>query len=211
MSDEAIKIIDFKGLVIKIFQDPDPLPPDDGDKNDSLFLVHYHRDFEVRRDEIISKDDLIRWYNGETIEAEKVFHIFLTKAYIHSGITLALEESGRTFPDERWDVSRCGCVLVRKTEAKAKKKALKMASQLIERWNDCLSGNVYGYMLENKDGEVLDSCWGFYGDFEKSGLIGEAKEAAESVASDLIAKHLKKLKYQIKNDVPLEKRSALNV
>jgi len=208
MENEAIKTVNHKGLAIKIFQDWDSQSPDEwGD--DNLFLVHYHRDFEIRRDDIILKDELIAWYNGEKIDIEKKYHFFLTKAYIHSRVVLALEESGIMFPDERWDVSWCGCVLVSKKEARTKKKAYKLAEGLIKSWNDCLSGNVYGYIIEDKEGNNLSSCWGFYGDIEESGILSEAKAEAEAIAEERMKKHLLKLKGQIKRKAPLEKREPV--
>lgn len=209
MENEALKTINHKGLIISIFQDinSDDSPNDWG--NDDLFLVHYHRDFEVRRDEIVSKDEMVAWYNGEKIETTKKFHIFLVKAYIHSGVSLALAESGagESYPfTDRWDTSRCGCVLVSKKEARTKNKAYKLAEGLIKSWNDCLSGNVYGFTIEDKEGEHLGSCGGFYGDIEESGVIEEAKSEADSIADERLKKHLQKLKDQIKRKAPLEKR-----
>ena len=45
---------------------------------------------------------------------------------------------------------------------------------MIDEYNDVLSGNVYGYQVTFND-EVTDSCWGFVGDIDKSGIIDEAK------------------------------------
>ena len=202
--EEAIETIEYKGFKINIFRDEDARSPDDwGDEN--VFLVHYHRDFEVRRDELITEDELTDWYNGKKIEKQKQYHLFLTKTYIHSGVVLALEESGKMFPDERWDVSRCGCVLVSKKEVRTKKKAYQLAEGLVKTWNDYLSGSVYGYIIDGLE----DSCWGFYGDFETSGIIEEAKVSVDYAIDKAMKKHGKKLKAYIKNNVSLEKRKTL--
>jgi hypothetical protein len=187
MEREAIESFEHKGLKVNIYQDEsyDQSPSDNGD--DDLFLVHYHRDFDVRRDDIITKEDCETRFGGEKILQDKKYHFFLTKTYIHSGVVLALEESGKTFPDECWDVSRIGHVLVSKKEVRTRKAAYKLASGLVEEWNDILSGNVYGYMItKNKtcptckhtEEEHLGSCWGFVGDME--GCKKEAIAAAES-------------------------------
>jgi hypothetical protein len=169
-------------------------------------LVHYHRDFEVNRDKIITKDDCAAWYGGETIEQEKKYHIFLTKTYIHSGVVLALDESGREFPDERWDVSRCGCVLVSKKETRSKKKAYKLASNLIDIWNDYLSGNVYGYKTDTGD-----AVGGYYGDWNESGCLAEAKASIDYAIKKNKEKNDRRLKGQIRNKVPLEKRQMAEI
>lgn len=33
----------------------------------------------------------------------------------------------------------------------------------MESWDEYLQGQVYGVVVHDRDGEVLDSCWGFYG------------------------------------------------
>lgn len=178
---ESVYTEKYKNCLIKIEQDTDY--SDDYMYNEDLecFLVHYHRDLEVKRDIVITDNELRNYFAGEKIEAQKDYHIFAVKSYIHSGISLALEESGRMYPDEGWDVSHCGAVLVSKKEYKDKQKAYKRAEALIETWNDDLSGNVYGFTTEDEENGIdIDSCWGFYGNYEKSGIIDEAKASIDN-------------------------------
>lgn len=188
MEREAIESFEHKGLKVSIYQD-ESYEQTPGEGDDAVLLVHYHRDFEVRRDDIITKEDCERKAGGEKIPQDKLYHFFPTKAYIHSGVVLALEESGKMFPDEQWDVSRIGHVLVTKKEAKTRKAAYKLASGLIKEWNDILSGNVYGYTVTQDkkcetcghvETEILDSCWGFVGDMEY--CKKDAIDAAESLS-----------------------------
>jgi hypothetical protein len=104
----------------------------------------------------------------------KKYHVFGLEAYIHSGVSLALSREGN-FPDRQWDVSQLGCVFAeiaefgsggvefKNTREQSRLKAL----SLIKSWNYCLSGDVYGCVLEtydkNKKQIDQDSCWGFYG------------------------------------------------
>jgi hypothetical protein len=34
---------------------------------------------------------------------------------------------------------------------------------MVETWNQYLSGDVYGFIIEDGEGTDVDSCWGFYG------------------------------------------------
>ena len=52
-----------------------------------------------------------------------------------------------------------------------------IAKSVIEGWNTYLSGDVYGYVIEDAEGEQLASLWGFYG---IDCCIEEAKAAAET-------------------------------
>jgi hypothetical protein len=207
--NDKIESIMYKNYAINVYQDDNGGSPDEwGD--DSLFLVHFHRDFEISRDKIITKDDCVSWFNDEKIAQEKEYHIFLTKAYIHSGVVLALDKGVRQFPDERWDVSRCGCVLVSKKEAKTRKQAEKLAEGLIKEWNMVLAGEIYGYMIEH-DGDEFGGCWGFYGDYTESGLLDNAKSEIDSDIKEKIAEKNKKLKAYIKNAVSINKRQLLAI
>jgi hypothetical protein len=50
----------------------------------------------------------------------------------------------------------------------------------VKAYDDFITGNAYGYEIA-KDGEDIDSCWGFSGDdFEGNGLIEMAKNFIES-------------------------------
>ena len=45
-----------------------------------------------------------------------------------------------------------------------------------------LGGRVYGYVIE-RDGEEVDACWGFVGDYE-TGCLPEAREAVPTPSPD---------------------------
>ncbi|MDX9971910.1 MAG: hypothetical protein RBU21_02860 [FCB group bacterium] len=102
--------------------------------------------------------------------------------YDHGGITMS---TGRfSCP---WDSGQVGFIYI------SKEKAAKMWSGLegeelakaayacmeaeVEEYDHYLTGQVYGYVVEDASGEVLDSCDGYLGD---SGYVeAEARRAAE--------------------------------
>lgn len=72
-------------------------------------------------------------------------------------------------------------------------------------------GDCYGFQIE-REGETLDSCYGFIGsDFQKSGLADAAKEAADYILSAAAKRKAERLKELIRNRVPLALRPALLV
>jgi hypothetical protein len=94
-------------------------------------------------------------------------------------VALALSKEGN-FPDRQWDVSQLGFIFCDKKTWRTKAEARETAQSYIETWNDYLSSNVYGYVIETKAGEEVESCWGFYGDYDaKDGVISEAKSVVD--------------------------------
>lgn len=111
--------------------------------------------------------------------------------YEHSGISLWLG-SKWGHPDDQWDCSSIGLAFVEKKTAKEegmldpgdeyehdwKKWAYAMMEGEMETYNKYVSGEVYGYMIEDEEGEEcsdvhLCGCWGYY---DKGHLLEDAKD-----------------------------------
>ena len=50
----------------------------------------------------------------------------------------------------------------------------------VKVYDDYITGNVWGYTVEDKDGEEIDSCWGFIGSSDDEYMISQAKAAADA-------------------------------
>ena len=51
----------------------------------------------------------------------------------------------------------------------------------VKQYSQYLEGDVYGFAIEDPDGNDMDSCWGFYG---HAYCLQEAKSIADSLAAD---------------------------
>lgn len=101
--------------------------------------------------------------------------------YDHSGISIS---TSRTC---RWDSGQVGFMYITKRDAVVKsgnkyftkaleEKTIACLESELKTYDTYLRGDVYGYRILDKEGDEIDSCWGFYGyDYEKSGLLDEAK------------------------------------
>lgn len=144
-------------MKLRIEQDTDAQSPSDW-ADESCYLIADHRDFYVEPTGRKGRFDV-----QDEIEAmRETHHVFLLEAYIHSGVVLALAGEGN-FPDRHWDVSLLGAVFCSKKEWQLRKSARKAAEALVSTWNQYLSGDVWGCIVEDDDGHHIDSCWGFYG------------------------------------------------
>ena len=65
---------------------------------------------------------------------------------------------------------------------KARNSARKCAKDEIYKWEAWADGEVYGFVVEDEDGNEVKSCWGFYGD--------DGEEEAEREAKFIIARKI---------------------
>jgi len=95
--------------------------------------------------------------------SEKVLAVYPVVKYDHSGVSYSLGTA------QGWDYSNNGFYIITDRTAKAlgtaKKDFEQVIKQEIETYNSWINNEVYGFTLFNEQGEVIDSCWGFY-DFE---------------------------------------------
>lgn len=170
-------------LSYRIEQDTNATSPSDWEDK-SLFLVAKHRDFYVPEPD----QKRIPESANEVVDNWKRTHwVFPLEAYIHSGIVLALSGEGN-FPDRNWDVSQLGFVFASKKEWRLSKSARKAALSKVSEWNQYLSGDVWGIVIEDDEGNEVDSCWGFYGreyaETEAKQMLADAERAATVEAEE---------------------------
>jgi len=142
------------------------------------FIVNYHRDFWVTKDEIITEEEVKQLYRGELnwrkTEKEKGYWIFELSCLIHSGVWLNFGNEKFMSDPQGWDTSRVGLVLVSKKIAKTEKKAEAIGRELIDTWNMLLDGEVYEITVK-KDGEEIDRINGIIGEAEVYEFIKDYK------------------------------------
>lgn len=160
---------------------------------------------------------------------ERVF-ILPLYLYDHGGITM--KTSNYSCP---WDSGQVGYIYVTKEDvrkewgvqrisAKLREQVYSILKSEVQVYAWYLEGQVYGFVVEDEEGEIVDSCWGFYGyrsegykymvsetesavDFEIEKREREAREERERV----LARHAKQVKGWIRNNVPLQYRTAAQV
>lgn len=135
--------------------------------------------------------------------------------YEHSGISLWLG-SKWGHPDAQWDCSSIGFAYVEKKTAEKempqrkltdeqkndwKKWAYAMMEDEMETYNKYVSGEVYGYMIEDEEGEEasnvhLCGCWGFY---DKDHLLEYAKNDIDTYLEEKRETRKNNLETLVKN------------
>jgi hypothetical protein len=117
-------------------------------------------------DENILPPDIIECWNKRLHHNYIVLPLYL---YDHGGITM--NTSGFRCP---WDSGQVGYIYVSVEDAKKEygwKRLTQKRRKLIETnltnevktYDQYLTGDVWGWIIEDEDGEHIDSCWGYYG------------------------------------------------
>jgi hypothetical protein len=90
--------------------------------------------------------------------------------YDHGGITI--NTTGFSCP---WDSGQLGIIFVSKEKVKEEYGVKRISSKMYKRieqylknevatYDQYLRGDVYYYVIKDEDGEIVDSCGGFYGE-----------------------------------------------
>ena len=138
-------------------------------------------DFEVYDDktgetQLIDIDDqksFEQWM--DELEGEKILAIKPLSLYDHSGLVMSIGN-----PTDKWDSMQVGWIVVTEKQAKmigitdlSQDNLEKIMRQEVEIYNQDLSGDIYGYIVEkgkkcdsceHVEYEEIDSCWGLYDD-----------------------------------------------
>jgi hypothetical protein len=172
-----------RGLKLKIATDDTAQDPREA--HDHLGrMVCWHRRHKLGDEQPREEPDT---YRAQLPEGSIVIDLYL---YDHSGLRMRTSAF-----DCRWDSGLVGFIYAT-PEVIAKEfgaydtmtddlrdKVVTVLESEVVTYDAFLSGNVWGFVLENADGDTLDSCWGFYGD-DKDGIACHLPEDAKELLED---------------------------
>jgi len=173
---EAIEEEEYRGYMIRIYPDFDPMNPREWDNMGTMIWFH-RRYLSPDKNPFSSPEELIDFINREDIISLPVY------GYDHSGLSISTGRGGQ-FSDP-WDSGKLGYIYVtrekilkdfnRKKISKALiKKAYDILEGEVETFGQYLTGDVYGYEITGPGGDFIDSCWGFFPPMKD--ILGECRD-----------------------------------
>ena len=121
----------------------------------------------------------------EKLEKQLSRHAYTEDVYLFDHSGLRMNTGGFSGFIAAWDSGKIGQIAISKKRAreifgtyKTGEKARKMLKAAIQEYDDYVSGECYGWIEKDEEGEDLDSCWGYIGDYRKSVLL-EFEERVE--------------------------------
>jgi hypothetical protein len=161
---EAVKTEKHNGRTIKIIQDQEPMSPREWDNLGTMVCWHRRSNLGDKQ----SRDAPTTIEDASEIEKHGgvVLPLYL---YEHSGMTM--DTIGFSCP---WDSGQVGIIYAEKATIlkeynvtdvtpEIRERVLKVLRSEVETYDQWLQGDVYGFVIEDAEGEHLDSCWGFFG------------------------------------------------
>jgi len=114
------------------------------------------------------------WQRYKVSHAEWACFVLIVTNYGGGHIGLSLGDIYEGGEEDRWGNPKDpgGFVMVKKS-AGWNDDFRKVAETLVKEWQSYCDGEVYGYVVEDEEGEEIDSCWGYVGDIdycEENGL-----------------------------------------
>lgn len=183
---ESIETIDYRGYKIEIAYDPEAESPRAWDNLTKMICFHGRYDLgdkhDLQHSDYSSWDDMER-YIRKTFKPVIMHELYL---YDHSGLTI----STRPFSCP-WDSGQIGFLYLtraaileiygaKRLSQKLLARAARSCANEISVYDSYLTGSVYRYLVTDKSGAEIDQCAGYYGDWETSGLVEDAKAAVDA-------------------------------
>lgn len=172
------------GLTIKIYQDEDAQNPREFFEPIGI-MVCFHRRYNLGDKHNMSIEEA-----QELLKRKDVVSLPLY-LYDHGGITMSTGTFVGRAQHAEWDSGQVSFIYltketIRKEYGTAGKKNIEKALQCLRgevtEYDNYLTGNVYGFVIEDETEEEIESCWGFYGDYDgkEYGALHEARSIVDS-------------------------------
>ena len=189
---QADKTESYKGFQIAIHHDEDSESPRKWDNFGTMYCFHSRYNLGDRHD--LSVEEVKELAESDFNEALPLY------LYDHSGLTMST--SPFSCP---WDSGQVGGIIATEEEMKKefgvakltkehREKARQMMMEGVETYDQYLTGDVWGYIIEDEDGMHINSLWGMYG-FDY--CLAEARKEVDAH----IEREAKKAKAEIERQI----------
>jgi hypothetical protein len=168
-----------------IYRETDP-------KSKATISIYVHGDIRNPFGEDEGLPDIVTWIRSYNFTTDKTYSKYTPEEFLELGYTVmplyATIHGGISFyaykPNDIWDSGFAGFMYFKDTYPNQNTELdFKGALELL---NDYCMGNCYGYSITNSEGEELDSCWGFFGDYKDNDLVEARLSLQNIVAPDTL-------------------------
>lgn len=185
--------VEYKGHNINIYYDDDPMHPRrDFDNLGTLYTAHRRYQPEKNFDAHFNISDVFNNRIGEFKDSFLKKYVALpVYLYDHGGLTVSTTPFSCPWDSGFFGIIAISLDKIRKEfgwkliTAKRREKIEEYLRGEIRTLDQYYTGEVYGYELtpEDDDKDVIESCWGFFGDDSIKMIINECKNSIDRQAA----------------------------
>lgn len=176
------------GWTINIYPDECGAACDPTDWDGSASFALAHGRYGLRDDFGLRTEDYSGWSEVKDAIVEIEHALIILPVYMmdHSGVALSTTPFGCP-----WDSGQIGFVYLTVDDLTrwgfkgvedypgGEDALIGDLARQVKHYGEWLNGEVYGYTVEDADGTVHDSCWGFVGSDASDYMIAQAQDAAK--------------------------------
>lgn len=146
------------------------------DTNESVAFFVFHRRLENPSEALARDPDELAEWEAENENEWESFPLYL---YQHGGTCYRPSRGGSNPFSCPWDSGRVGSIALKRADFGTGADLFKIAESICENYTSWANGEIYGFEIMDPESNVMDSCWGFVGHPNDSGIIVEAKAALQ--------------------------------
>jgi len=182
-------------MKLRIERDDDPLSPRDDDNLGCL--VCFHKRYNLGDKTELRSNQFDGWRELREYIEKELGGVVILPLYLmdHSGITMRTgSEQFRACDPAGWDWGQVGFVyatreailknwMKKRLTLRLRAQAVALLEAEIKLYDQYLQGDIHGYIIEDDEGNHIDSCWGYYGEAEARAEGESVMKALERKAS----------------------------
>lgn len=166
---DAIDTWEVGDVTVSLHQDTDVEDPRQ-DFDHFGTMATWHRRYRLGDEQPGQEPDE---YLQELPKGSVILPLYL---FDHSGLSIRTDSAPfRAFDLAGWDWGQVGVIFAtpdtirkeygcKRISRQTRERVVKLLQGEVEEYDQYLTGDVYGYTVEDSEGNVLDSCWGFFGE-----------------------------------------------
>jgi len=194
--DDTRETIEYKGYTIETYYSDCPCNPRDDCSLGTMACFHGRYDLGDAVD--FSSKDFNGWDEMETHIKNKLGAVVILPLYLydHSSQSISTRSFvGRAVHGE-WDSGRIGFIYATKEDIRKNWGCKRVSQELIKEterilegevnnYDQYIQGNVFGFTIEDSEGNNIDSCGGYLGEDYYDEMVNEARHTIDYTIKDL--------------------------
>lgn len=174
------------GNILKIYQDDSPESPREWNNLGIMICAHKRYTLGDKQAENLSRYDSWKEWCKHEVEVGSCGLLLPLFMMDHSGLTIQTKPFGGDYG--YFDSGQIGYIYVTKEQLRKEYSVKRITTTILEKakrvllgevetYNQYLNGDIYSFILESPDGNIEDSCSGFYGsDYKTNGMLNYINE-----------------------------------